>query len=89
MNAFKLVFLAKICFKVVAGGVKIGEAIVFLVDPYYLILPYLMILKLPGTIITTTTDIFCIIRAYVSMYTGMYHVPQTTNTHSNTLAKVK
>ena len=27
--------LAKICFKVVVVVVKIGEAIVFLVDPYY------------------------------------------------------
>ena len=34
-NAFKLVFSAKVCFKVVVGSVKIGEAIVFLVDPYY------------------------------------------------------
>ena len=34
MNAFKLVFSAKACFKVVVRGVKIGEAIVFLVDPY-------------------------------------------------------
>ena len=34
-NAFKLVFSAKICFKVIVGGVKIGEAIVFLIDPYY------------------------------------------------------
>ena len=32
---FKLVFSAKICFKVVVGGVKIREAIVFLVDKYY------------------------------------------------------
>ena len=33
----KLVFLAKVkvYFKVVVGGVKIGEAIVFLVDPYH------------------------------------------------------
>ena len=30
----KLVFLAKACFKVVVGDVKIGEAIVFLIDPY-------------------------------------------------------
>ena len=29
------IFSAKIYFKVVVGGVKIGEAIVFLVDPYY------------------------------------------------------
>ena len=34
-NVFNLLFSAKICFKVVVGGVKIGEAIVFLVDPYY------------------------------------------------------
>ena len=32
---FKLVFSAEICFRVVVGGVKIGRAIVFLVDPYY------------------------------------------------------
>ena len=32
---FKLVFSAKICFNVVVGGVKIGEAIDFLVNPYY------------------------------------------------------
>ena len=30
----KLVFIAKNCFKVVVGGVKNGEAIVFHVDPY-------------------------------------------------------
>ena len=35
MNAFKLVFLAKACFKVVVRG---GEAIVFFVDPYYQVL---------------------------------------------------
>ena len=35
MNAFKLVFSAKACFKVVVRSVKIGEAIVFLVNPYY------------------------------------------------------
>ena len=34
MNAFKLVFLAKACFKVAARNVKIKEAIVFLVDLY-------------------------------------------------------
>ena len=39
MNAYKLVFPAKACFKVVVRSVKIGEAIVFLVDPYYLVLP--------------------------------------------------
>ena len=33
MNAFKLVFLAKACFKVVVRNVKIGEVIIFLVDP--------------------------------------------------------
>ena len=43
MNAFKLVFSAKACLKVVVGSVKIGEAIVFLVYPYYLVLLYLMI----------------------------------------------
>ena len=32
---FKLVFSAKACFKAVVGSVKIGETIVFLVDPYY------------------------------------------------------
>ena len=42
MNAFKLVFSAKICFKVVVGGVKIRETIVFLVNLYYQVLPYLM-----------------------------------------------
>ena len=31
MYAFKLVFSAKACFKVVIRGVKVGEAIVFLV----------------------------------------------------------
>ena len=35
MNAFKLVFSAKACFKVVIRSVKTGEAIVFLVNPYY------------------------------------------------------
>ena len=35
MNAFKLVFSAKACFKVVVKSVKIGKVIVFLVDPYY------------------------------------------------------
>ena len=35
MNAFKLVFSAKVCFKVVVRSAKIGKAIVFLVDPYY------------------------------------------------------
>ena len=30
-------FQQKICFKVVVGSVKIGEAIVFLVDLYYCI----------------------------------------------------
>ena len=34
-NAFQLVFSAKVCFKMVVGGVKIGEAVVFLIDPYY------------------------------------------------------
>ena len=33
-KALKLVFSAKICFKVVVG-LKIEAAIVFLVDPYY------------------------------------------------------
>ena len=37
MNAFKLVFSAKTCFKLVVRSVKIGEAIVFLVDPYYIL----------------------------------------------------
>ena len=36
-------YSAKICFKVVVKSVKIGKAIVFLVDPYYQVLPYLMI----------------------------------------------
>ena len=35
INAFKLEFSAKAWFKVVDRSVKIGEAIVFLVDPYY------------------------------------------------------
>ena len=35
MNAFKLIFSAKACFKVVVRNVKNGEVIVFLVDPYY------------------------------------------------------
>ena len=39
---FKLVFSAKICFKMVVGGIKIRETIVFLVNPYYQVLPYLM-----------------------------------------------
>ena len=43
-----MVFSAKICFKVIVGGVKIGEAIVFLIDPYYLVLPYLMIVDQCG-----------------------------------------
>ena len=34
-NVFKLVFLAKACFKVFVRSMKIEEAIVFLVDPYY------------------------------------------------------
>ena len=33
MNAFKLVFSAKVSFKVVVRSVKIGKAIVFLVNP--------------------------------------------------------
>ena len=37
MNAFKLVFSAKTCFKVAVRSVKNGEAIVFLVDPYLMI----------------------------------------------------
>ena len=43
MNAFNLVYSAKACFMMVVRSVKIGEAIVFLVDPYYKVLPYLMI----------------------------------------------
>ena len=35
MNAFKLEFAAKAGFIVVVRSVKIGEAIVFLTDPYY------------------------------------------------------
>ena len=35
MNVFKLIFSAKACCKVVARSMKIGEATVFLVDPYY------------------------------------------------------
>ena len=34
-ECIKLVFSAKACFKVVVRSVKIGEAIVFLIDPYY------------------------------------------------------
>ena len=37
MNAFKLVFLTKTCFKLVVRSVNIGKAIVFLVDPYYIL----------------------------------------------------
>ena len=43
MNAFKLVFSAKACFKRVVRSVKIKEGKVFLVDPYYYVLPYLLI----------------------------------------------
>ena len=43
MNVFKLVFLVKAYFKVAAVSVKIVEAIVFLVDPYYQVLLYLII----------------------------------------------
>ena len=32
---FSWYFQQKSCFKVVVGGVKIGEAIVFLIAPYY------------------------------------------------------
>ena len=32
---FMLVFLAKACFKMAVESMKIGEAKVFLVDPYY------------------------------------------------------
>ena len=35
MNAYELAFSAIDCFKVVVRSVKIGKAIVFLVDPYY------------------------------------------------------
>ena len=35
MNVFKLVFLAKACFKLVVRSVKNPEPIVFLVNPYY------------------------------------------------------
>ena len=31
---FKLLYLTKACFNMVAGSVKVEEAIVFLVDPY-------------------------------------------------------
>ena len=40
---FKLVFLATAYFKVAVGSMKIGEAIIFLVNPLYLVLLYLMI----------------------------------------------
>ena len=43
MNVLKLVFLATVCFKVAIRSVKNLKAIVFLVDPYYYILLYLMI----------------------------------------------
>ena len=35
VNALKLIILEKAYFKVVVASVKIGEAIVFFVDPYY------------------------------------------------------
>ena len=35
LEQYELVFSAKACFKAVVESVKIGEAIVFLVDPYY------------------------------------------------------
>ena len=35
MDVFKFVFSAKACFKVVVRSVKTGEAIVFLVNPFY------------------------------------------------------
>ena len=43
MDAFKFVFSAKACFKVVVRSAKTGEAIVFLVDPFYYVLPYLIV----------------------------------------------
>ena len=38
------IFWAKACFEVVARSVKIPEAIIFLVNPYYYVLLYLMML---------------------------------------------
>ena len=50
MNVFKLVFSAKACVKVAVRNVKIREAIVFLIDPYYKVLNdtyiYIMLLNL-------------------------------------------
>ena len=37
-------FRAKACYKVVFKSAKIPEAIVFHSDPYYYVLPYLMII---------------------------------------------
>ena len=44
MNAFKLVFSTKACFKVVVRSMNNPEAIVFLVDPNYKVLWYLITL---------------------------------------------
>ena len=43
MYAFKLVFLAKACIKVVVRSVKIGEVKDFHVNPYNKVLLHLMI----------------------------------------------
>ena len=40
MDALKLVFLAKTCFKVADGSVKNLEAIIFHINPYYYVLLY-------------------------------------------------
>ena len=44
MDALKLAFSTKSCFKVVVRSAKKLEPIVFLVNPYYKVLIYLMIL---------------------------------------------
>ena len=59
MNAFKLVFLAIACFKVVVRGVKIGEAIVFLVELPYLMITYLLNITGQLTCSTLTSSSKC------------------------------
>ena len=60
MNAFKLAFLAKAYFK---RSVKIPEAIVFLVNPYYLVLPYLILHNSESSVI--------IIIAYMNFFQSL------------------
>ena len=59
MNALKLLFLAKAYFKMVVEGAKIGEAIIFLVDPCYYVLPYLMIFYLAACQLTVCSKTWC------------------------------